>query len=208
MRVVAGSEHSVTSPEAHFEGHLEALSRLADRRDRNRGLDCTLIVRAANSGPAHALTSMKTALAGAGVRARAIVARLEPQDDLKHLCDTLAILSPEANPAALIRWARNPRLLDAHEQATYGAGLCWTGDAMRRDPNKRNPLAVFETNAPEATRLASQAFAALWAASVPVPGRHFAADGARKPSGAYGPLDKPPAPAVTKGTQGWPLLRH
>jgi len=208
MRVVAGSEQSVTSPEAHLDGHLEALSRLAGHRDGCRNLSCTLIVRAANSGPAQALTSMKSALAGAGVRAKAIVARLEPQDDLKHLCDTLAVLSPEADPATLIRWVRNPRLLDAHEQAIYGAGVCWTGDAMRRDANKRNPLAVFQTNAPDATRLASHAFQALWAASVPVPGRHFAADGACKPSGAYGRLDEPREPKVAKSLQGWPLVRH
>ena len=100
--------------------------------------------------------------------------RLEPEEDLRQLFATLSELSPREPAKALIRWARDPRLLDAHEQATYGGSVCWSGDAMRREADKRNGLSLFESAAPEAVRLAQLAFAALWGASTVVTERRLA----------------------------------
>jgi len=208
MRVVASSEQSLKVRQADLERHLDALSRFVERHEDTRSLGCTLVLRSAASVPAQALTLMKDTLADAGVPAKAILARLEPQDDLKQIYDTLCALSPDADPATLIRWARNPRLLDAHEQVTYGTDMCWAGDAMRRDADKRNPLVLFEMDAPEAAALAVHAFKALWGASLPVPGRYLGTTGPAKPSGAYGPMDDAPMPAARKPIQGWPLVRH
>ena len=99
-------------------------------------------------------------------------------------------------------------LLEAHEQVTYGADMCWAGDAMRRDADKRNPLALFEMDATDAATRAIHAFEALWNASVPVPGRHLGTPGPVKPSAAYAPMDNAPLPAARKRIQGWPLVRH
>jgi hypothetical protein len=208
MRVVGGSDGSLTSRQADLEGHLDALARFVERHKGLPALECTLVLRSAGSVPAQALTLMKDTLADASVGAKAIVARLEPQDDLKQIYDTLCALSPETDPAALIRWARDPRLLEAHEQVTYGADMCWAGDAMRRDADKRNPLALFEMDATDAATRAIHAFRALWSASVPVPGRHLGTPGPVKPSAAYAPMDDAPLPAARKRIQGWPLVRH
>jgi hypothetical protein len=208
MRVVVGSERSLTSREADLERHLDAMSRFIERHKDAPTPGCSLVLRSAGSLPAQALMLMKDTLADAGVGARAILAKLEPKDDLKQLFDTLSALSPEADDRDLIRWARNPRLLDAHEQVTYGADMCWVGDAMRRDADKRNPLILFETEAPDAARRANHAFKALWNASVPVPGRHLEMPGLSKPSGSYGQVDETQVPAMQKRNQGWPLVRH
>jgi hypothetical protein len=201
MRGVVGSERSPRSRQAELDRHLDAMSRYVERhKDRPSPL-CNLVLRSAASVPAQALILMKDTLADAGVRAKAILAKLQPQDDLKQLFDTLSSLSPGAEGTALIRWARDSRLLEAHEQVTYGFEMCWAGDAMRRDADKRNPLVLFEMGAPDATRRASRAFDALWRASVPVPGCHLETPGLSKPSGAHDPMDDASA-------QVWPLVRH
>ena len=52
---------------------------------------------------------------------------------------------------------------------TYGETMCWSGDAMRRDADKRNALTLFDEKLPERCRLGRLAFEALWAASSLVP---------------------------------------
>ncbi len=137
MRVVVGSETSKDFRQAELDRHLEAMSRFIERagREPNASLCCTMVLRSGASAPAQALILMKDGLLGARVRANAILAKLEPEDALKDLFATLSALSADAPETALIRWARNPRLLDAHEQVTYGDDMCWSGDAMRRDPS-------------------------------------------------------------------------
>ncbi|HUU26112.1 MAG TPA: hypothetical protein VMW68_11185 [Methyloceanibacter sp.] len=208
MRVVVGSDGSKNLKQAELERHLEAMSRFIEAHAEDPAPACTLVLRSAASAPAQALILMKDALGDAGIRAQAILAKLEPQDDLQQLFAALSALSPDANEATLIRWARNPRLLEAHEQVTYGAETCWSGDAMRRDADTRNPLVLFETDAPEAARRASHAFKALWAASVPVPGHHLVAGEGRKPSAAYDQPQGTPVTAMRPHVQGWPLVRH
>lgn len=206
MRAAIGSERSRRSRQAELEWHLDAMSRYAKRRKDCRFLHYTLVLRSAASVPAQALILMKDTLTDAGVRARVILAKLQPHEDLKQLFDTLLSLSPGAERTALIRWARDARLLEAHEQVTYGTEMCWTGDPMRRDADKHNALALFEAEAPDASRRASRAFDALWGASVPVPGRNLETPDQKKPSGAYGLMDD--APVMDTPIHVWPLVRH
>jgi hypothetical protein len=210
MRVVAGSEGSRDFKQAELDRHLKAMSRFIERAGSGPGasLCCTMVLRSATSAPAQALILMKDALLDARVQASAILARLEPEDALKDLFAILSALSASAPETALIRWARNPRLLEAHEQVTYGDDICWSGDAMRRDASKRNPLILFDTDAPEAARRGQLAFKALWAASVPVPSNTLVGRGPGKPSGAYEQADDTPLTAPCPNFPGWPLVRH
>ena len=208
MQVVAGSDGSKDFRQAELDRHVEAMSRFIARPADAAPPRCTLVLRSAASAPARALMHMKDALVSAGVRATVILAHLEPQDDLRQLFATLSELAPEAEGASLIRWARNPRLLDAHEQVTYGGTMCWSGDAMRRDADKRNPLVLFDMDAPEAALRAHHAFKALWGASVPVPAHHLSARRPAKPSGAYGQAANAPVTALRPQVGGWPLVRH
>jgi len=67
-----------------------------------------------------------------------------------------------------IRWACNPRLLDAHEELVVGPLTSWTGDCMRRDPNKRDAYESFNSGCAEAAGWARISFDRLWQASEPL----------------------------------------
>ena len=51
---------------------------------------------------------MSQDLARAGIVAKAVVASLEPEEDLRQLYACLSELCPRNSAKELIRWARNP----------------------------------------------------------------------------------------------------
>ena len=209
MRVVADPESSSDLREIELRRHLQMMARYVERA--KAGSCLTMILRSAGCDPAKALIGMKGALQRASLTAKVIVARLDPEDELRHLFACLTELAPQAPAHELIRWARNPRLLEAHEQVIYGADMCWSGDAMRRDADRRNVLTLFDEESPDRTRFGRLAFARLWTASSPVPERHLTGSLTGRPYGAYeqpiveAPVSVSPA---GPGPQGWPLLRH
>ena len=212
MRVVVGSGCSRDFRQAELDRHLQAMSRLVEHARNESGLSpCfTMILRSAASAPAKALISMKDELLSAGVNAKAILAQLEPEEDLRQFFASLSELAPVEPAKELIRWARNPRLLDAHEQVTFGEVMCWSGDAMRRDADKRNALTLFDEDAPDTARLGQLAFAALWTASALVPERRLTPRAAARPCGAYQQAQDTPVAVSPRrpSLQGWPLVRH
>jgi hypothetical protein len=211
MRVVVGSGSMRDFRQAELDRHLAAISRSIEhaQAERRVPLAFTLILRAASSTPAQAVIRMEDELSRVGVSAKVILANLEPQEDLRQLFTSLTHLAPREHPAELIRWARDPRLLDAHEQVTYGDAACWSGDAIRRDADKRNALTLFDEQAPDTARLGRLAFEALWAASSHVPERHLVGRPTPKPSGAYEQTVAPVAVSPLRPSpQGWPLVRH
>ena len=64
-----------------------------------------------------------------------------------------------------IRWASNPRLLEAHEQLVLAADICWIGDAMRRDPAKCDAYETFVEGNIEVASATRISFERLWAVS-------------------------------------------
>ena len=213
MRAVA----SVTSRDDDIGGrcrHLEMMScfaaRVAGDAESVETRKVTMILRSAASSPVRALIARRKELASASIGAKVILAKLEPDQDLHQLFASLCELSPRTQATDLIRWARNPRLLDAHEQVTYGDTMCWSGDALRRDAGRRNAMALFEEEAPQTARFGRLAFGALWAASAPVPERRLLGKAAARPSGAFQPSAEAPVAVSTlkPGFQGWPLIRH
>ncbi len=208
MRVVADPERSTDLREIELRRHLQMMARSIERAAA--GFTLTMILRSAASDPAMALIGVKGALQRAGLSARVILARLDPEYDLRQLVASLSELSPQTPAPELVRWARNPRLLEAHEQVIFGETMCWTGDAMRRDADRRNALALFEEDSQDKARLGRLAFAAMWAASSPVPERHLIGTLAGRPYGVYEHSIEPPVSLspTAPGPQGWPLLRH
>ena len=208
MRVVVGSESLRDSQQGELRRHLQMMSRCVERA--KAGFSLTMILRSAASDPAKALVGMKGALQRAGVSAKVILAKLEPGDDLKQLFASLSELAPHEPAPELIRWARNSRLLDAHEQVTYGETMCWSGDAMRRDADRRNALTLFDEEAPDTVRLGRLAFEALWAVSSLVPERRLLGPATARPSGAYEQTSEPAVDISTlhQSLQTWPLVRH
>jgi hypothetical protein len=209
MRVVAGSGVMRDLRQVELNRHIEMVARFIERTKVEGAAPraITLVLRSANSGPAKALVSMKDELASAGIGAKAILAKLDPEEELRELFACLSELAQEVKPCELMRWARNPRLLDAHEQVTYGAVMCWTGDAMRRDADKRNALALFDEAESERARLGHLAFTAIWSVSSAVPERLLGSSTATL-SGPHQARPDAPMTVVLGGFQGWPLVRH
>lgn len=120
----------------------------------------SLIARSCESPVAAAvLSALKEHGRGAGLRM--IVTGLEA--DLEdEAAPALARLADE------VRVARDPRLIDAHEQLVMGPSTSWIGDSMRRDPRKRDAFECFAPDCAETARLAMISFERLWQISEPV----------------------------------------
>ncbi len=207
MRVVVDSESSRDLRQSELRRHLQMMSRFVECAKAGP-FSLTMILRTAGSDPAKALVGMTGALQRSGLSAKIILAKLEPEEELKQLFASLSELAPHESAPGLIRWARNPRLLEAHEQVIYGEAMCWSGDAMRRDADKRNALTLFDEEAPDTVRLGRLAFEALWAVSSPVPERRLLGPANARPSGAHEQISDTPVTALRPGLQGWPLIRH
>lgn len=207
MRAVIDPERSRDLREIELRRHLQMMARSIDRAEA--GFTLTMILRSAASDPAQALVGVKGALQRAGLRAKVILTRIDPEDELRQLFASLSELAAQVPAPELIRWARNPRLLEAHEQVVYGKTMCWSGDAMRRDADRRNALTLFDEESADKVHAGRLAFAALWAASSPVPERHLTGSLTSRPYGAFEqPVDAPVLSPTAPGPQGWPLLRH
>jgi hypothetical protein len=210
MRVVVDAERSRDFREIELRLHIQMMARSVERAEMGSSL--TMVLRSAASDPAKALIGMKGALQRAGLAAKVIVAKLDPEDELRHLFTCLTALAPQAPAHELIRWARNPRLLEAHEQVIYGADMCWSGDSMRRDADRRNVLTQFDEGSPDRTWFGRLAFARLWAVSSLVPQRYLTGSLTGRPYGTYEqPIVEAPVSSLSPtspGPQGWPLLRH
>ena len=139
MRIVVGSGSSRDLKHAELDRHLEILAQFVASVECGVGeaRKLTMVLRSASSGPAQALIVKARDLKRVGIVAKVLVTTLEPDVELRRLYACLSELSPRDPARELIRWARNPRLLDAHEQVTYGDAISWSGDAMRRDPSSR-----------------------------------------------------------------------
>ena len=211
MRVVVGTGRSGDSKEAEIDRHLGMMTRFAARAmsGSDAAPTITMILRSAGSLPAQALWQARDDLARAGVSAKVVLAKIEPDAELKQLYACLCQLRPLRPARELLRWAHNPRLLDAHEQVTLGSSMCWSGDAMRRDADKRNALALFDENAPDTAQLGRLSFESLWLASIDVPQRRLSAPSAVvKPSAAFEAEAALAASPLQPSAQGWPLVRH
>ena len=213
MRVVVSSGTSRDLKQAELDRHLKIMSRFIERveSDSAEPRTLTMILRSASSSASLALIGMSQDLARAGIVAKVIVANLELEKDLRQLFTSLSELCPRGSAKELIRWARNPRLLDAHEQVTFGASMCWSGDAMRREADKRNALNLFDDTGSGTVRLAQLAFEALWSASTVVAERHLLGPAMAKPSGAYKADAESRVTAVSPlrpSLKAWPLVRH
>jgi hypothetical protein len=213
MRVVASFDASNELRQAGVDRHALMLSTFI-KSGKNALLapefrSLTLVMRSAVSDPGLALLAMKDELLDARIRAKVILAKLEPEEALRQLFAALRDLAPNTPANELIRWAKNPKLAEAHEQVTCGHSLCWSGDAMRRDASKRNGLALFDEYCPEAMQRTTRAFQALWAASIPVPAARLSGSSPNRPLGAYESLrESVVPPSLRAAIQSWPLIRH
>jgi hypothetical protein len=124
----------------------------------------TVIARSPSSPVAIALGSAIGELRSLGVVLGVVFAKLEPAEPLSSWIDLAQPASGERGMVSL-RWARNPCLLDAHEQMVLGPVMCWSGDCMRRPPEARDAYELFDACNEESARRAALSFRSLWDAS-------------------------------------------
>ncbi len=133
----------------HLAGAEPGTGQLADLQIVARSLQSPLI---------KAITALGQDIAAAGLSVRLILAQLDHDPSPQ----AWARLVPFAHE---IRWAKHPRLIEAHEQLVLGPETCWIGDCMRRDPAKCDAYESFIEGCGEAAGCAAVSFERLWTAS-------------------------------------------
>jgi hypothetical protein len=123
----------------------------------------TVVARSADSPVAHALVQLGKLLAAREVMVRAIFTTVAT-NDLGGWCTDDSALPFKRD----VRWARNPRFIEAHEQLVLSTEACWLGDSMRRDPSKRDAFEQTKTNCAATATLAASSFERLSRVSEPM----------------------------------------
>ncbi|MBO0741240.1 MAG: hypothetical protein J2P51_07420 [Hyphomicrobiaceae bacterium] len=141
--------------------HLNGLEQGGDRRLASHLL---IVARSLASPLVRAIAGLTHEIAASGRPARMILAHIygEPQPEDWGRAITF---SHE------IRWAKHPRLIEAHEQLVLGPQTCWIGDCMRRDPAKCDAYESFVEGCGEAAGCATVSFERLWLACQPLVSR-------------------------------------
>jgi hypothetical protein len=126
--------------------------------------EITLVARSAESPVARALASLGADIASRGLTVRAIFGYLECEKSPIGW----SIAGPEIPFTRQLRWAKNPRLADAHEQLVLGPQTAWIGDCLRRDPSRRDAYEQYAAHDARTAATLQTSFARLWNASVPL----------------------------------------
>jgi hypothetical protein len=154
---------------ASVSRHEEKEQRLRQFVEQQIGQTCEhghellVVARSLESPVVKAIASLDQAIAAAGGSVRLILAQVE--DEAPCLAGNAMRCKHE------IRWARHPRLIEAHEQLVLGPETCWIGDCMRRDPGKCDAYENYVEDCGEAAGCAAVSFERLWFASVPLKSR-------------------------------------
>jgi len=151
----------------------------------------TLIARSPASPPAQALAMNLGRFQPLSIEVRVIFAQIAPPAAFNFVFQSLGAACRQA-PEAIVRWAKNRALLDAHERLTLGRSLCWTGDSMRRSEDSRSAIDRVDDGTPAIIAEANASFEALWGASKPLPKTLFTRGGPLnvRPDPAEQPLEK------------------
>ncbi len=148
-----------------------------------------LIARSLESPVVKAISALGEEIAAAGLGVRLILAHVDRDPAPQDWGRSIAF-------AHDIRWARHPRLVEAHEQLVLGPQTCWIGDCMRRDPAKCDAFESFVEDCGEAAGCATVSFERLWHASQPL------VSGKSLRGGGLGPGLLPVVDGVPQATVG------
>jgi len=120
------------------------------------------VVRSLESPALRAVAGLSAEIAATGRSLRTLVVLPDVASETAAALP-LDLGSLDAN----FRQARNPRLIDAHEQLVLAPAAIWIGDCMRRDPQKRDAFELFDPTG--ATALwAARCFDRLWERGEPL----------------------------------------
>src|SRR5262245_60687071 len=149
-----------------------------DRGRRSVGNDILLLTRSVESPVVRGVARREGEAATARSCVRLIIARADRQSPPRNW-----VLSCDAEVDCEVRWARRPRLIEAHEQLVLGPHTCWIGDSMRREPAKCDAYESYVDICPATAGAAAVSFERLWAASEPLLGHQPVAPVVGEPVG-------------------------
>ncbi len=129
----------------------------------------TIIARSPVSPVIQTLASVTDDLSARQIAVQVVFSDVDPEKALRASWDVISGLSKASEHGELVRWASSPGILEAHEQMILGQHMCWLGDAMRREPGRRDGFDLFDIDTPHTCRLGIQSFAAIWNFATPVP---------------------------------------
>jgi hypothetical protein len=141
------------------------VQHLADEvGEAGRFAQIQVVARSLESPVAKAIVALAREIAAAGVAVRMILAHADHDACGEAWCDAGQVVGF----AYEVRWARHPRLIEAHEQLVLGPQTCWIGDCMRRDPSKCDAFESYVEGCGEAAGCALVSFERLWIACEPL----------------------------------------
>jgi hypothetical protein len=164
MRFGAPSAASLVRPEEK-QPKLEAfISRHLESGSSGPGTSILVVARSRESPVVRAIAALCGPIVSAGHPLRIILGYI---DHGGLSAGTAAGLAPALE--CEVRWAKNRRLLEAHEQLVLNSLSCWTGDSMRRDPCKCHALETYVDACAHTTGAATRFFERLWRVCEPLP---------------------------------------
>ena len=123
-----------------------------------------MVARSLESPVVKAIASLAREIAEANISVRMIMAHADHDTFGDAWSDAGHVVGFDHE----VRWARHPRLIEAHEQLVLGPQTCWIGDSMRRDPTKCDAFESYVEGCGEAAGCALVSFERLWIASEPL----------------------------------------
>jgi hypothetical protein len=153
---------------------------LADARHASRqpGSEMLVVARSVESPVVRAVSALAGEIVAAGYAVRMIVAQADSQSLPRGWS-----LSDAVEVDCEVRWARKPRLIEAHEQLVLSPETCWIGDCMRREPAKCDAYETYVDTCAATAASATTSFERLWNASEPLLARSAAARSVAEPLG-------------------------
>jgi len=153
--------------ESYFQTYVQWLDETAPADPSARQV--MIIARSPQSPVVQAMRAMADELSERKVAVRAVFSDVDPERALQLAWETISDLGEGREHSDLVKWASAPGILEAHEQLILGAKMCWLGDAMRREPGRRDGFDLFDTEAPQKCDLAIKGFEAMWNFATDIP---------------------------------------
>ena len=170
---------------------LQHIGGAQDASGAGRFAQIQVVARSLESPVVKAVAGLAREIADAGLSVRLILAHA----DHDTFADTWTNAGRTVGFDHEIRWARHPRLIEAHEQLVLGPHACWIGDSMRRDPAKCDAFESYVEGCGEAAGCALVSFERLWIACEPLVVRD-------RRTGAAGPEHDAPPEAMGRKPDG------
>jgi hypothetical protein len=140
------------------------LGRQVQGSDAGRMTHLLIVARSLESPVVKAIAGLTDEITGTGLSVRMILAYVDHGPQPEDWGRTITFTHE-------IRWAKHPRLVEAHEQLVIDPETCWIGDCMRRDPTKCDAYESFVEGCGEAAGCAAVSFERLWQVSEPLVSR-------------------------------------